>query len=123
MFLISDALAQTADATAQQPGLIANLLPLVLIFGVFYFLIIRPQTKKFQEHGKMVDSLQKGDEVVTGGGILGKIAKVEDGVLHVEIASGVTVQVTKASVTEKRGEKASKTKEPKGKETKNKKDK
>lgn len=95
-FFITDAMAQ---GTPAQPGAdFLGFLPLILIFIVFYFLLIRPQVKRAKEHKKMVEALEKGDEVVTGGGLLGKIVAVEDGFVTVEIAHGVEVKVQKNAV-------------------------
>ena len=101
MLFISNAYAQEAGAVAE-PSLIANILPLVIIFVIFYFLLIRPQHKKIQAHEELVKGLSRGNEVVTSGGILGKITKVEDdsGVVHVEIAPDVTVRVKRNTVTD-----------------------
>jgi len=78
-----------------------SIAPLVLIFAVFYFLLIRPQQKKMKEHRAMVDSLSKGDKVVTAGGLLGTIAKIEDDrIASVEIAENVKVKVVRATITE-----------------------
>jgi len=100
---ISEALAQTAtDASATPAGLgLAQLAPLVLIFVVFYFLLIRPQQKKMKAHRAMVSALKRGDRVVTSGGIIGLVTKVlSDQEVQVEIAEGVRVRVTRASVTD-----------------------
>ncbi|HUF19440.1 MAG TPA: preprotein translocase subunit YajC [Burkholderiales bacterium] len=75
-----------------------GLLPLILMFVLLYFLLIRPQAKRAKEHRAMVQALQKGDEVVTGGGILGKITKVSENYLSVEIAPSVEVQVQRPTV-------------------------
>ena len=100
------ALAQAADASAAaapmaQGSPFASLLPLVLIFFVFYFLLIKPQQRRMKEHQAMLGALKKGDKVVTGGGIIGKVTKVAgDGdTVSVEIASGVEVTVLKSTVT------------------------
>ncbi|UWQ93323.1 preprotein translocase subunit YajC [Aliisedimentitalea scapharcae] len=82
-------------------GAIAQFLPLILIFAIMYFLLIRPQQKKMKDHQAMVDGVRRGDQVVTQGGIIGKIAKVkEDGELEVEIADGVKVRVVKATIAQ-----------------------
>ncbi|MCE3232510.1 MAG: protein translocase subunit yajC [Rickettsiaceae bacterium] len=100
MLFISDAFAQSAPA-AGEPGLVANLLPLLLIFVVFYFLLIRPQQQKLKAHGALVEALKKGDEVITAGGILGKVVKAEeDKILHVEIANDVVIRVNRSAVTD-----------------------
>ena len=76
-----------------------SLLPLVLIFVVFYFLLIRPQQKKMKEHRNMVEALRRGDRVITGGGIYGKVSKViNDGEVQVEIADGVRVRVQRHTI-------------------------
>jgi preprotein translocase subunit YajC len=102
MFLISEAFAEdaaTAAAAVGEPSAMAGFLPLVVMMAAFYFLLIRPQQKKMNEHKKMLSALRKGDTVVTSGGILGSISKVEEDVLHVEIASGVVVKLEKGSVS------------------------
>lgn len=98
---ISNAYAQTAG-TAADAGIMGNLttfLPLVLMFVVMYFLMIRPQQKRAKEQKSMMDALAKGDEVITAGGILGKVAKVNDSYITVEVAAGTEVVVQKASIT------------------------
>jgi len=97
--LISPAFAQAAGA-APQAGLFESMMPLVLIFGVFYFLLIRPQQKKQKMHREMLGSIRRGDRIVTGGGILGTVVKViSDGELKVEIADGVKVRVDRGLVS------------------------
>jgi preprotein translocase subunit YajC len=90
--------------------LVSTLVPLVLLFGIFYFLLIRPQQQRVKVHQQMVDSVRRGDTVVTAGGLIGKVAKVkDDGELMVEIADNVQVRVLKSTLTEVRtkgGEKA-----------------
>jgi len=77
---------------------LASLIPLVLMFGIFYFLLIRPQQKKAKEHRAMMEALKKGDQVVTAGGIHGKITAVEESVVSLEIASGVNIKVNKGHI-------------------------
>ncbi len=98
--LISTAYAQgIADGGAGD--LIGSLLPLILIFVVFYMLLIRPQQKKMKQHRSMVAALRRGDKVVTGGGLLGTVSKVvSDGELQVEIAEGVKVRVLRGTISE-----------------------
>ena len=96
-FFISDAWAEAAPAAAAGPTLI-EFVPLILIFVVFYFMLIRPQMKRAKEQKKMIDALQKGDEVVTSGGVLGKVAKVGEQYVSLEVADNVTIQVQKATV-------------------------
>ena len=77
----------------------AQFLPLILIFAIMYFLLIRPQQKKVKEHQAMVEALRRGDQVVTQGGVVGEVVKVrEDGEIEVEIAEGVKVRVIKSTI-------------------------
>jgi preprotein translocase subunit YajC len=96
--LISPAYAQSA-AAADPTGGFMQLLPIVLMFVVLYFLMIRPQMKRAKEHKALLEALNKGDEVVTGGGIAGRITKVGDNFITVEIANTVEIQVQKQSVS------------------------
>lgn len=79
---------------------VAQLLPLILIFAIMYFLLIRPQQKKAKEHQAMLGALRRGDQVVTGGGIIGKVTKVKEGEseIEVEIATGVTIRVMRSTI-------------------------
>ncbi|WP_415033454.1 preprotein translocase subunit YajC [Azonexus sp.] len=95
--MISLAYAQTAGA-ADASGGFMQLLPMILMFGVLWFLMIRPQMKKAKEHKALLAALQKGDEVVTGGGMTGRVTKVGEAYVHVEVANGVEVVVQKPSV-------------------------
>lgn len=92
---------EATDAAAPAAGSpFASLLPLLLIFAVFYFLLIKPQQKRMKEHQATLSALKKGDDVVTGGGILGKITKVgADDTVTVEIAKGVEVLVAKGTIS------------------------
>ena len=94
-FFISDAHAQAAGGAASQFSL---LLPIVFV-GLIYFLMIRPQQKKQKEHRAMMEALVAGNEVLTGGGVLGKITAVGDQFVTVEVADGVTVKVQKHTIT------------------------
>jgi preprotein translocase subunit YajC len=96
-WLIPSALAQAAGGA--QPNAFVQLLPLVLIFVVFYFLLIRPQAKRAKEHKAMVAALGVGDEVVTSGGMLGKVTETGEQFLTVEIADGVRVKVQRHTVS------------------------
>ena len=96
-FFISDALAQAGGAAPQGGGLM-SLLPLIAIFVVFYFLLIRPQQKRAKEHKKMTEALAKGDEVVTAGGMLGKVTGLSENFVTVKVADGVEVKVQRASI-------------------------
>jgi preprotein translocase subunit YajC len=98
---ISEAFAQTAPAAAPSTtSSLMSFLPLVLMFVVLYFIMIRPQMKRQKEHKAMIDALAKGDEVVIGGGILGRVSKMGDTYVHVEVAGGVEIQVQRASVVQ-----------------------
>ena len=80
---------------------ITSLVPLILLFGIFYFLIIRPQQQRMKAHQAMVSAVKRGDTVVTAGGLIGKVSKVkDDGELLVEIADNVQVRVLKSTLTE-----------------------
>ena len=94
---VSVAYAQSAGEAASQSPFF-QFIPLVLILGVFWFLIIRPQQKKQKEHVSMVDSLRKGDKVITNGGIFGTIVKVGDDRITLEIASKVQIQIERQQV-------------------------
>lgn len=95
--LIDNAYAQAAQGA--QSGLdLISLAPLVLMFVLLYFLMIRPQTRKAKEHRVMLQALQKGDEVVTSGGTLGKVTRVGENYVTLEIAAGVEIQVQKPSI-------------------------
>ena len=96
-WLISSASAQAAGGTPANP--IMQLLPLILIFVVFYFLLIRPQAKRAKEHKAMVAALAVGDEVVTSGGILGRVTEAGEQFLTVEVAEGVRVKVQRHTVS------------------------
>ena len=95
--MISLAHAQTAGA-ADPTGGFMQLLPMILMFVVLWFLMIRPQMKKAKEHKALIEALAKGDEVVTGGGLVGRITKVGEGYVTVEIAEGTEVVVQKQAV-------------------------
>jgi preprotein translocase subunit YajC len=93
---ISNAYAE--GAAVPQDGGIMQFLPLVALLAVFYFLILRPQQKRAKEHKTLMEALQKGDEVATVGGILGKVTKVNDDSAAIEIADNVVIQVQKAAI-------------------------
>ncbi|MFA9462279.1 preprotein translocase subunit YajC [Thiohalorhabdus methylotrophus] len=94
---ISTAHAQAAGG-AEGPGFVATLVPLILIFVIFYLLIIRPQSKRMKQHREMVRNLEKGDEVVTGGGFYGRVVRVNDESVTVELAEGVRVKAQRESI-------------------------
>ena len=97
---ISEAYAQAAGAAPGAGDMLTSFLPLVLIFVVFYFLLIRPQQKRQKEHQALMGGLQKGDEVVFAGGLLGKVTKLAEGTVSVEIAAGVEVQLQRQAVVQ-----------------------
>lgn len=93
---VTPAYAQSASGGL---GALGSFIPLILIFAIMWFLLIRPQQKKLKEHKAMVEALRRGDQVVTQGGVIGKVTKVkEDGEIEVEIADGVKVRVVKSTV-------------------------
>ena len=97
---VTPAYAQAAGATPGAGAAFAQIVPLILIFGIMYFLLIRPQQRKVKELRAMVDAVRRGDQVVTAGGIIGKVSKVNDtNEVEVEIASGVKVRVVKSTLT------------------------
>ena len=95
---ISDAYAQAAAPAAAGGGLM-GFLPIILMFVVLYFLMIRPQMKRQKEQKAMIDAIAKGDEVVTAGGIVGKVTKVGDAYITLEVANATEIVMQKASVT------------------------
>ncbi|MFN4099134.1 MAG: preprotein translocase subunit YajC [Pararhodobacter sp.] len=96
---ITPAFAQAGGA-AGAGSLISSLVPFVLIFAIMWFLLIRPQQKKAKEHRAMVDALRRGDQVLTAGGIIGKVAKVkDDGEIEVEVAEGVKIRVLRSTIS------------------------
>jgi len=89
---------------------ISTMIPLVLLFGIFYFLLIRPQQQRIKAHQQLVESVKRGDTVVTAGGLIGKVAKVkDDGEVMVEIADNVQVRVLKSTLSEVRSRGGEKT--------------
>ena len=100
MFFVSPAYAQAAAAPGAA-SMIGQFLPLIAIFAIMYFLLIRPQQKKMKDLKAMIAAVRRGDEVITAGGIIGKVTKVsDDNRVEIEIASGVKVQVIKATITQ-----------------------
>jgi preprotein translocase subunit YajC len=98
---ISEAFAQTAPAaTGGAESSLFSMLPLVLMFVVLYFIMIRPQMKRQKEHKAMIEALAKGDEVVIGGGVLGRVARLGDTYLHVDVGNGVELQVQRGAVVQ-----------------------
>ncbi|MFM9993498.1 MAG: preprotein translocase subunit YajC [Burkholderiaceae bacterium] len=100
---ISSAIAQTAPAATTGGDITSSLmsmLPLLLMFAVLYFVMIRPQMKRQKEQKAMIDALAKGDEIVTVGGVLGKIAQIGDTQIGLEVANGVVIQIQRVSVAQ-----------------------
>ena len=98
MVIISHAYAQ--NAAASTPGLLESLLPVILIGVIFYLFLIRPQQKKFKAHQERINALAKKDEILTSGGIYGKVTKISDDTAHIEIAPGVEVKVKKSTISD-----------------------
>ena len=100
--LVSPAFAQDAAAAGGTAAVLMQVLPLVLIFGVFYFLLIRPQQKKQREHRELLTKLKRGDRVLTAGGIIAKVVTVKEGVdeIEVEIAPNVRVNVLRGTISD-----------------------
>ncbi len=104
--LISSAIAQTAPAVAPGTGAagilgsLSGMLPLVLMFVVLYFVMIRPQMRKQKEHRAMIEAIAKGDEVLTSGGIIGRVTRLGEGNVSIEISSGVEVQLQRSAITQ-----------------------
>jgi preprotein translocase subunit YajC len=90
-----------AEAAQQQPGIIASLMPLLILFAIFYFLVILPQKKQAKQHKEMVDSLKKGDKIVTAGGIIAEVVKNEEDFIKAKINDNVEVKITKDAIARK----------------------
>lgn len=101
MSLIPSAFAATTTSASPNQFNIMSFLPMIIIFVLFWFLLIRPQQKKSKDHNKMLTELQKGDEVIASSGILGKIAKITDQFIMLEIADNVVITVQKSTVAGK----------------------
>lgn len=98
-FLVSDAMAAASTTAAGQPDSSFSLLMIVGIFVLFYFMLIRPQNRRAKEQREMVKQLQKGDEIVTAGGILARVASLDDQFMKVELAEGMEVMIQRNAVT------------------------
>jgi preprotein translocase subunit YajC len=94
--------ANGAAASGGAAGLFSTIVPFILIFGIFYLLVIRPQQKRVKDHQATIMAVKKNDVAVTGGGIIGKVTKVEDNEVELEIAQGVKVRVVKGTLAEVR---------------------
>lgn len=97
---ITEAIAQTAGGSGGGAGGLSSILPLILIFAVFYLFLIHPQKKKYKEHQKMLSEVKKGDNVVTVGGIMGKIVHVDEDFINLEIAPDVKIKLSKSSIAD-----------------------
>ncbi|HTH28628.1 MAG TPA: preprotein translocase subunit YajC [Sphingobium sp.] len=101
--LIPSAFAQTPAAAPEGntgAAMFAQFAPLILIFAVFYFLLIRPQQRRAKEHKARIDAIKKGDQVVTGGGLVGKVVRVDDVYVDVELGQGVKVKAVKSTLSD-----------------------
>ena len=90
-----------AEATAQQPGILASLMPLLILFAIFYFLVILPQQKQAKKHKAMVDELKKGGKIVTAGGIIAEVIKSEEEFIKAKINDNTEVKITKDAIARK----------------------
>ena len=97
---VTPAFAQAAAPAAGGGAAFAQFIPLILVFLIMYFLIMRPQQKKMKQHRAMIEALKKGDSVITQGGILGKVMAVRDDEVEVEIAQGVRIRVVRATIAQ-----------------------
>ena len=98
----SPAFAATGAAPGGAAGFFVSIFPLVLIFVIFYFLLIRPQQRRMKQHRDMIAAVKKNDVAVTGGGVVGKVTKVDDNEVELEIAQGVRIKVVKAMLSDVR---------------------
>ena len=99
---ISPAFAQTAAAAGPQGSFLGAIMPFILILPIFYFLLIRPQQRRLKEHRAMIAAVKKGDMVVTAGGLIGKVTKVAESEVEVEVAPSVKVRVVKSTLSDVR---------------------
>jgi preprotein translocase subunit YajC len=104
--MISNAFAMAGNAAGQQGGRpgYEGILMLVIMFAIFYFLLIRPQQKRAKQHKELIEALKIGDQVVTAGGIHGKVAALQESVITLEIATGVKIKVSRSSIVNTRQE-------------------
>jgi preprotein translocase subunit YajC len=100
LMFITPAFAQTAGGQASGAGILVQMAPLVLIFVVFYFLLIRPQQTKMKQHKAKIDAVKKGDQVVTGGGLVGKVVRVDEIYADIELAPGMKVKAVKSTLAD-----------------------
>ena len=97
---VTPAFAQTAGAAPGGAAAFAQFLPIVLIFVIFYFLLIRPQQKKAKEHRAMIEAVEKGNEIVTSGGMVGRVSKLTDQYVTIEVAQGVEVTLQRQAISQ-----------------------
>jgi preprotein translocase subunit YajC len=98
-FIFAAAAAAGAGAPSGSELFVRQIMPLLLIFVVFYFLLIRPQQKRQKQHQARIEAVQKNDEVITGGGLMGKVVKVTDDYVEIDLAQGVRVKAVKSTLT------------------------
>lgn len=99
-------LVQLAQAGGQAPSLFVQLVPILLIFGIFYFLLLAPMRKRQKQHQLLLGALKRGDKVVTNGGLLGEIAAVEERIVHLKLSDNVKVRVVKTAIAGLEGDPA-----------------
>ena len=97
-FFISEAMAEAAPQAVQQPPAFVQFLPLILLAAVFYFLLIRPQNKRNKEHKNLLAGIDKGDEVLTNGGIIGKVVKVDEAFVVLQVANNLELKFQKGAI-------------------------
>ncbi|MBX3699801.1 MAG: preprotein translocase subunit YajC [Dokdonella sp.] len=98
-FFINTAHAQAAGDAAAAPNPLVSFLPLIILFGIFYFMLIRPQMKRAKEQRAMIAALAKGDEVLTNGGLLGRVEEINEQFVVLEVANGVSVKMQKQAIS------------------------
>lgn len=101
--MVSEAFAMAGGAAKGGAQGYEGLIMLVLMFAIFYFLLIRPQQKRAKQHRELVGALKPGDQIVTAGGLHGKVAAVEETIVTIEVATGVKLKMNRASITEVKG--------------------
>jgi preprotein translocase subunit YajC len=104
--MVSEAFAMAGNAAGQQGGRpgYEGIIMLVIMFAIFYFLLIRPQQKRAKQHKELIEALKVGDQVVTAGGVHGKVAAMQEGVVTLEVATGVKIKVNRSSIVNTRQE-------------------
>ncbi len=99
MSFFTSVIAGTGQSAGQTPNMLSALLPFIILFAVFYFLLIRPQSRRTKEHKKLVEAVSKGDEIATNGGLMGKITAVNDQYVTMELAEGVQVKLQRQAIS------------------------